>query len=55
MTADALATACMVMGFDKSKNLVEGLEGVEAYFIYSNVEGEFEVYVTEGFAKLLKE
>lgn len=35
MTADAVATACMVMGFEKSKSWIEQLEGVEALLIYS--------------------
>ncbi len=53
--ADAYATACMVMGFDKAKEFVENLPEIEAYFIYSGDNGEFEVYQTEGFKKLLDE
>ena len=34
--ADALATACMVIGTEKSKDLINSLEGVEAYLISSD-------------------
>ena len=34
MTADAYATACMVMGLEKAKAFVENQKGVDAYFIY---------------------
>lgn len=34
--ADALATACMVLGMEKSKSLIESIEGVEAYLISSD-------------------
>lgn len=34
--ADALATACMVIGTEESKDLINSLEGVEAYLISSD-------------------
>jgi len=43
VTADAYATAFMVMGKKKSKELVEKLKNIEAYFIYSDEEGNFKV------------
>ncbi len=33
MTADAYATACMVMGLEKSKKMINNIEGLEAAFI----------------------
>lgn len=53
--ADALASICMVMGMEQSLPLIEGMDGVEAYYIYVNGEGEFETFATEGFKKLIVE
>lgn len=50
MTADAYATAFMVMGVDKSKELLERLDRIEAVFIYQE-EGKFMIDATEGVAK----
>lgn len=36
MTADAYSTACMVLGLEKGKKLVENTEGLEAVFILKN-------------------
>lgn len=52
--ADAYATAFMAMGFEKSVNLLERLDKVDAYLIYVK-NGEAEVYTTEGFQKALRE
>ncbi len=41
--ADALATACMAMGLEKSWQLVNSLDGVEGYFIYAAENGEMMV------------
>lgn len=51
--ADAYATACMVMGLDKSIELIESLDNVEAYFIYSTETGEFKTYYTKGFENFI--
>jgi len=48
MTADAYATAFMVMGLDKSLELVNSDEGLQGYFIYSNEEGEFRTAYSRG-------
>ena len=53
MTADALATACMVTGFKKAKDLVKSLEDVEAYFVHSGKEGNYLEWYTPGFGELL--
>ena len=47
--ADALASICMVMGMERSLEIINGLEGVEAYYIFVNDQGELETYATEGF------
>lgn len=51
-TADAYATACMAMGFESAKLLVEETDNLEAVFIYSNEEGEMQLYFTAGAEKI---
>ena len=48
ITADAYATAFLVMGLDKSKQLLKKLPGIEVYFVFSNLQGQYEVYFSEG-------
>lgn len=55
MTADAWDTAFMVLGLEKSKELLKTLPGIEVYFIYSNEQGEYEVYFSEGMKKMIFE
>lgn len=51
-TADAFATAFMVLGLEKSLELIEQLKGVDACFIYDNEsDGIFEYAVSPGFSK----
>ena len=52
--ADALASIGMVMGMEKSLPIIEGMDGVEAYYIYVNDNNELETFATKGF-KLLDE
>lgn len=47
-TADAVATALMVMGLEKGKEMLEEREDLEAYLIYSDDNGRMKMYVTEG-------
>ena len=47
--ADALASICMVMGMEKSLELIKTMDGVEAYYIFVNDKGELETFATEGF------
>ena len=49
--ADALATAFMVMGVDGAKQWLNENPRVEAYLIYSNKNGEYEVWMTKRFEK----
>lgn len=55
MTADAFATACMVMGFEAAKALIEKEEGLEAVLIYSDASGALQQYVSPGLQKLVIE
>jgi len=48
---DALSTGCFVLGMDKAKDLVEGLDGVYAVFIDDN----YDVYYTKGTERFIKE
>lgn len=42
--ADALASVCMVMGMERSLELVKTLDGVEVFYIIVNDRGELETY-----------
>ena len=53
MDADAYATACMVMGLDKSKDLVQKTDGLECYLIYGDDTGLYQVYASKGFTKYI--
>ena len=44
MTADAWATALMVMPFRLSKSIIESIEGIDAYWILSNQKGYDEIF-----------
>ncbi|MEO9805332.1 MAG: FAD:protein FMN transferase [Reichenbachiella sp.] len=46
--ADGYATACMVMGLEKSIRMIERLNGVDAFFIYSGEDGTLKSYTTAG-------
>ena len=48
MTADAYATAFMVMGLDRAFELASETSGLEACFIYGTENGELGVMYTEG-------
>lgn len=54
-TADAWATAFMVLGLENSKELLKSTNGLEAYFISSGKGGELQTYYTSGFQKILVE
>lgn len=49
MTADALATACMVVGLDSSMAMIEAIPDVEGFFIYADLSGVFQTKTTSGF------
>ena len=53
-TADGLATACMVMGLERAKDFILELPGVDAFFVFSDLNGEFDTWTTEGMKELLQ-
>lgn len=55
MTADALATACMVMGLEKAKEFIHKIEGLEAYLVYSGKDGDFNTWFTDGMINYLSD
>ena len=54
ITADAYATACMAMGLEKAKDFVEDKKGVDAYFIYGDELGAYQVWYSEGLNKYME-
>ena len=54
ITADGYATAFMVMGVDKAYDLVQKLPGIEAYFIYSDENGEFQEKMTPALKNMIE-
>ena len=55
MTADAYATAFMVMGLDKSIDFLDHYKSLDAYLIYSDEKGRYKVYYSGGFSRYLAE
>ncbi|MFN8208659.1 MAG: FAD:protein FMN transferase [Bacteroidales bacterium] len=49
MTADAYATACMVMGLEKSKELLENHPELQGLLIYSDEKGQYRIWKTRKF------
>ena len=54
MTADAFATAFMVLGKDAGIAVAEKVPGLEIYFIYADDDGNNQVYMSEGFKGYIK-
>jgi FAD:protein FMN transferase len=55
ITADAYATAFMVMGLEKSVTFLEQSDELEAYLVFSDEDGNFKVYATSGMKEYLIE
>lgn len=53
MVADAYATAFMVLGLEKSKKILNKSNHIEAYFVYTNNDGEYQVFNTDKFESLI--
>ncbi len=53
--ADAYATACMAMGLERAKQMLERLDGVEAYLTYIDEKQQSKSYATKGFKELIVE
>ena len=51
LTADAYATAFMVMGIEKARKIVERHPEMEAYFIYNDDAGSMHSWQSPGFGK----
>ena len=49
MTADAYATAFMVMGLESAKHLVENNDRLKAFFIYSDSIGTLQTWQSANF------
>jgi thiamine biosynthesis lipoprotein len=52
MMADAYATACMVMGLEEAKEMLVR-EELDGYLIYGDLEGQYQVWMTDGFEKYI--
>ncbi len=55
MTADGYATACMVMGKEKSIAFLNKHKELGAYLIYANAEGKLETYITKDIKPFVKD
>jgi thiamine biosynthesis lipoprotein len=53
MTADAFATAFMALGLERSIELANSRNDIEVYFIYSDENGQYKSYASDGFKSLL--
>ena len=49
--ADGYATACMVIGLEKSKQLLERHPELEGYLVFSRPDGSMGVYTTPNIRK----
>lgn len=54
-TADAYATAFMVMGLEEAKLFLAQHSELEAFFIYSDKSGVFKTFATDGFQSAITE
>jgi FAD:protein FMN transferase len=54
-TADGLATACMVMGVEKTKTFINNHSELEAYLIFSDEKGNYKTWATKRLSKNLSE
>lgn len=51
--ADGFATAFMVLGMEEARRVLQSQPQLEAYFIYSDDEGHYRTWCTEGFKSLI--
>lgn len=52
--ADGYATACMVLGMDKAKELVARVDNSGIYLIYSDFKGDLQMFMSEGLKQNLQ-
>jgi len=55
ITADAWSTAFMVLGLEKSVEVLKKLPGIEVYFIYADESGFNKIYMSDHFKDYLSE
>lgn len=53
-TADAYATAFMVLGLDSARAICNSHDELDAYLIYSDENGKMQIFYTDGMKKYLK-
>lgn len=51
--ADAFATAFMVMGMEKAKQVLQEQSQLDAYFIYSDEQGNYQTWSSKGLERLI--
>lgn len=54
ITADAYATVFIVTGLEKAKEILKKHPGLDAYLIYTNEKGGYEVYCTDRIREMLQ-
>lgn len=54
MSADAYATAFMVMGLEEAEQFANAHPDIDAYFIYSDENGKLQTFLTNGMEKYVK-
>jgi thiamine biosynthesis lipoprotein len=55
ISADAYATGLLVMGLEKAKTFLQQHSELQAYLIYSDEQGQFQIYQTPGLQYILTE
>ncbi len=55
MDADAYATVCMVIGLEECKDFLDSKADLEGYLIYTDLGGNWQEYITEGFQSFILE
>jgi thiamine biosynthesis lipoprotein len=54
ITADAYATACMVLGVDSALSLCESLKDIDCFLVYSDDKSEIKTVNSKGFDKYFR-
>ena len=55
MTADAYATAFMVLGVDSARNILRNTDNLDAFLVFSDSEGKIKTYSSAGIKPFIKE
>ena len=55
ISSDANATGILVMGLEKAKLFLAKHQEFEAYLIYSDEQGQYQVYMTPGLKDMIQE